>query len=199
MVRSSSFQKGVFVKHLWVGLGVMAAAVLGWWSFSSQNKSFRSLPVPSAVEAPSISRPAVGDGKSEKPAVTVAETDLHSLALDVLNSSLNGDERTHKMFLLSQAGPAAMAELAGIARAPVSGALVDYEVSFRVRALEALDTMSGEHGGDVLKQFQWISSAETLHPTVALLVNIGIMGIQQGRPGKVSRFMDRVLKEGKKL
>lgn len=125
---------------------------------------------------------------------------LQDLADETLNTTLKADHRSSQLFKLTQAGEEAAEELAQVARAPVEKQHPqrEFELSLRLRAVEALDEVALKNSSKAQKQLLWVMDANP-DPTVSLLVRVSLQGIEQGRPGKARRLMDQMIKEGRRL
>lgn len=125
-------------------------------------------------------------------------SDLQERALDPESSA---DTRHASVYLLTQGGPAASAALVAIAAAPVpavseiphttgeaKGAL---ERSLRITALEALDKMA-ERDVSLRPRLESILKTQN-DSTLMFLTQVSLAGLDEGRPGKLTRFIDRAL------
>lgn len=123
----------------------------------------------------------------------------------ILDRSTPPDKRRQLLQQLVAAGPVRLAEMAAIAQAPVPvfpkfknphssdhGYYV-FEKGLRITAIETLDQWAAK-GTDVLKELMHIRDNQTEQDLV-FLANLAVAGIQEGRPGKVTRFIDQAFDE----
>ncbi len=133
--------------------------------------------------------------------------ELLGLADLVVDPKSSADRRNAAVYILSEAGAIAQPALTKIVVTPfddrpgkphsIQDAKRQGEVSLRVSALEALDQL-GASGSDVRASLQKASLQK--NTTLQFLARIALSGIEQGRPGKLSRFIDASMDEamGKK-
>ncbi|WP_413574652.1 hypothetical protein ACLVWU_10520 [Bdellovibrio sp. HCB290] len=128
------------------------------------------------------------------------QNEIDDLGVIAVNADSNNDRRTLAVHLLSLAGQRASSALYQIAQSPLpelsnndphsSAALVyDYEMSLRGSAMAALDALSTETPEQVQKNMLQILTMQS-SPTLKHFARISLMGIQQGRPGKLARYHD---------
>ncbi|WP_413577871.1 hypothetical protein ACLVWU_05230 [Bdellovibrio sp. HCB290] len=129
----------------------------------------------------------------------------HLLRLAVTNQNLDGSSRRASLFLLSKIGVAAMTELGEIAATPipkfantqdphsVGNMKRQFEVSLRITSLESLDKMTG-HSQQVLPLLNKVINGQN-DRTLVFLASISAGGIQDGKPGKLGRAMNEMIKE----
>lgn len=162
-------------------------------SLFDKDKTVSSHGLPAA--APTL--PAQSDSAVAAPAKAV---DAY-----ILDRSTPPDKRRQLLQQLVAAGPVRLAEMAAIAQAPVPvfpkfknphssdhGYYV-FEKGLRITAIETLDQWAAK-GTDVLKELMHIRDNQTEQDLV-FLANLAVAGIQEGRPGKVTRFIDQAFDE----
>ena len=152
-----------------------------------------SIAFPTDVSVPApITAFAKPSGAPALPAASITPGRLYT-ADDVLNLDAMGDDRVEALYRLTQAGPRAAADLKRIVGTALPKDLTRraLEVSIRITALEALDHLA-EQGVDVKDSF---AQALALHQEGALqtIALIGLRGIEEGRPGKIKRFIDEMV------
>jgi len=188
-----------------IGLGLLTlilvtAVYFNFRSFGSVSDTEES-PTPSILPFGVQKQTSTAEPSSEK-LVAVEE-----LTQTVRNNSLPQEERTKALYELTQLGAKALSSLTLIATTPlletgsqdphsVDQINQSFELGLRVTALEALDELSIDP--------QWrpsvaASMLEVLkihkHRSLTLLAQISLSGIESGRPGKVKRAIDTLLKE----
>ncbi|MBC7371982.1 MAG: hypothetical protein H7326_10475, partial [Bdellovibrionaceae bacterium] len=124
------------------------------------------------------------------------------LEKSVLNQKTAGNQRFESLTELIAQGSVAVREIAAIAAAPMphfslkenphsQDAIQDrFEKSLRITAIEALDTI-GATGVDVRQELQQVRDSQK-DAEIVFLASIALAGIAEGRPGKVTRFIDQV-------
>lgn len=126
-----------------------------------------------------------------------------SAAASILSPSLDGNLRRKLLHQLIVAGLPAAEALLTIARTPLPltsqnpqphslhEMKVKFERSLRITALEALDKLAIDHPQIAAKLSE--VAAEQTDPMISFLAQVSVTGIQQGRPGKLVRMIDRVV------
>ena len=141
----------------------------------------------------------------------VATDELQALQAKVLDSQQPAEQRSASLYLLSQYGVQAVTQLSAIAEnRPLhfeqqdnSHSLGSYqrefEISLRITALEALDHIAlnspqepSASPTSMEKRLSKILSHQT-EPSLRMLAQISLSGIESGRPGKLTRFIDQAL------
>ncbi|MBO9667379.1 MAG: hypothetical protein J7501_11270 [Bdellovibrio sp.] len=127
----------------------------------------------------------------------ITANEREQLRLAVMNQNLEGIRRRASMFLLTKIGAPAIQEIGAIALAPLAptqnSMTKEFEVSLRITALETLDLMPA-HSREVLNIMKKSLTTQK-DPTLNLLARISISGIESGKPGKLSRAMDAMIKQ----
>lgn len=146
------------------------------------------------------------DRELRQMAARFSEEDFARLAITLGRTELANDERRAGLYFLSVAGPAAIHALGVVAAKPVpelansldphsSGAVQkSIEVALRTQALQSLDAMAAD-SVQVREELEKVLSQQT-DPTVKFFAQVSLQGIQQGRPGKLQRLAERVLRTG---
>ncbi len=129
----------------------------------------------------------------------LSQAELQALGQQAMTQTMNHDQRTLAIYILSLAGQRARAVLTQIALVPVPS-LADvtdphsekarnheFETALRISALTSLDALSLVSATEVQKNMEQILSTQN-SPTLQNLARISLIGIQQGRPGKLARF-----------
>lgn len=164
---------------------VVAAAYLAWRTFEDRPPT--GVPPPPPTEAEPSPEPS--------PAPRAATPPPNADVGAVLDSDLDGESRRKAIYRLTQQGAAALPALRQILLTPVpeDPILNAFEVSLRITALEAIDDLA-EQGVDVGDVFQ---KAAEVHDDRALqtLAMAGLQGVQEGRPGKAKRFIEKMTDE----
>lgn len=139
---------------------------------------------------------------------TVTKEDLQFLAKSIVQGSLSSEERRRALYAITQMGPVALPALTLVVTSPFSMAQSQnphsveqyqqaFEVGLRVTAIEALDelsTTSEDVANEVRGSMNTILETQK-NRTLTLLAQISLSGIESGRPGKVKRAVDTLLKE----
>lgn len=146
------------------------------------------------------------DEKLRQFASSLSEEDLSKLALTLGRNELNNDERRAGVYFLGLAGPAAIHSLGIVAAKPLpqvaglsdphssSSIQNGTERALRLQALQRLDEMAASEP-DVKTELQKILAQQT-DPSLIFFTKVSLMGIQEGRPGKLQRLSAEVLGEG---
>lgn len=125
------------------------------------------------------------------------ESDWLLVSDKFVRDQFSGDEKRAALYLLGLAGQQAIPALTQIAasRPPktLSEEQQDFEISIRLDALEKLDLLASD-SPSAQSGLAQVAEAQT-DESVRFYVQIAMMGIQQGRPGKLHRLMEAALKE----
>jgi hypothetical protein len=123
----------------------------------------------------------------------------------ILDRSAAPDKRRQVLQQLVEAGPSAKAQNVANAQAPVPKfpqaqnphssdyGYYKFEKGLRITAIETLDQWAA-NGTDVLKELMHIRDNQNEQDLV-FLAGLAVAGIQEGRPGKVTRFIDQAFDE----
>ena len=126
----------------------------------------------------------------------------------ILDLKADANQRFEELTTLIAQGPGVVRELGVIAAAPISNFALKgnphsqdtihdrFEKSLRVTAIEALDKL-GTRGVDVREKLENVRDSHR-DTELVFLANLALAGIAEGRPGKVSRFIDQVFNENVK-
>ena len=141
------------------------------------------------------------DEQLRKSARALTPNDIRELRESTLSDQSSSESKIASVYILTQAGPAAFKALQAIAETPlnVRGPLAPHSVaeaqhkqesSLRITAMEALDTAGVDHP-EIRKSFAMIFKHQT-DPSLQRLALIALRGYEQGRPGKLHRYMDKM-------
>ena len=159
----------------------------------------QSLPAALPAQSPSASAATA----LSKKAATLENKDFMSTAFDVLDLKLAPNSRRKLLHQLVVTGLPAAEALLIVARTPlplssaspqphsIHEMKVKFERSLRITALEALDKLAIDHPGVAAKLPE--VAAEQTDPMISFLAQVSVAGIQQGRPGKLVRMIDKVV------
>jgi hypothetical protein len=123
----------------------------------------------------------------------------------ILNRNALPDKRRQVLQELVAGGPKGLAEMAAIAQSPVPRfpqfknphssdyGYYKFEKGLRITAIETLDQWAVK-GTDVMKELTVIRDTENEQDLV-FLASLAVSGIQEGHPGKVTRFIDQAFNE----
>lgn len=119
-----------------------------------------------------------------------------SVVQAVLDQNASRESRREALYELTQMDSGeSLHALRTIARAPISnsdtGPKTDFEVSLRITALESID--QSRRSPDEIKAAMTSVLRSQNHPTLRFLAQLSLEGQAEGRPGKLSRFIDRTL------
>ena len=133
----------------------------------------------------------------------LSTTELQKLGEMAIDPNGDMDVRNAAVFILSEAGAGAVPALTKVAStkfdnrpgAPhsVQESKREDEVALRITALEALDTF-GSQGTDIRRSLQKVLLNQD-NETLQLLARVALTGLDQGRPGKLFRFIEASLEE----
>lgn len=198
-------------KFIWAVLVILLAGPV--LIFLTQKKSsvppsFHSPEKLESLAAQPLPLPAPTVQATEKPLAqndpepSLQEGELKSYILD---RSALPDKRRQVLQQLVEKGPAGLAEIAAIAQAPVpsfpgfqdphssDAGYYTFEKGLRITAIEALDQWA-VRGTDVMKELKLIRDTQN-EKDLIFLASLAVAGIQEGRPGKVTRFIDQAFNE----
>jgi len=124
------------------------------------------------------------------------------LAQTVISQAANIDEREVSVYLLSLAGLPAREALNMIASADIPAASKSQEahamasarqkeISLRLNALESLDVLAIQSPQEIQEDLQTITLLQQ-DPSLKNFAHISLMGIAQGKPGKLSRWLNKI-------
>ncbi len=184
-------------------IGLLVLAGLARLSKPTAKASFRPTahhqgvpgkPVPSP-ELPIVKTNTVVR-KSGTENVLIAENPS-SLAQQALAAESTHEERWRSVFALTEQRPANVDEIRRVAAAAydpsVKGA--DFEIRVRLHALEALDRL-GSEGSEVEHAIVDVANAGQ-DDNLKMFAMIALAGIEQGRPGKLNRFLNQLIDQEK--
>lgn len=155
--------------------------------------------------AASFSKESIDEAQEESGKPSDVQKSVEELASIVLDKNLDPDYRREALAELTQAGPEAIPHLATIAATdvPMPKGVKDphsvelyryeYEKGLRFTALEAIDDWAAKNV-DVRPALQKILS-KTRDQDIRFLTFVSLRGVEQGRPGKLIRFVDRMMDE----
>lgn len=149
---------------------------------------------------PSVTAAAGSPAAASNPAVSSEElTHLTQLVLDVKQSQ---ESRRQALYNLTQKGSPALAALSAVATASISENLSEYQQAFeaglRVTAIESLDELAMDPSlSTTVKESMLNVLKMQKHQSLTLLAQISLSGIESGKPGKVKRAIDTLIKEQK--
>lgn len=146
---------------------------------------------------------------STESAKPLSASELSKLAQLVTDSTAPQETRKKALYDLTQQGAAALTALSVVANSPVPEALSQdphsadqikqsFEASLRVTAIEALDEIAVDptHTDAVKASMLGVLKSQK-HRSLTLLAQISLSGIESGRPGKVKRAIEALVKEQK--
>lgn len=134
-----------------------------------------------------------------------SQLELKDLMRSVLDQNRHPDQRRKDLSVLVEKGTIALPLLDAIAnhKVPPFPTAKDphsqvhmqksFEIGLRITAIEAIDQL-GATGADVTKILQRVQATHEENQLV-LLASIALEGIAEGRPGKVTRFINKVFDE----
>lgn len=111
----------------------------------------------------------------------------------IMNLEESANDREEAMYQLTQKGMAALPELKKVLANPLPADPTrhEFEVSLRITALEALDELSMQ-GADIAEALQG-ALATYDEPSIQTLAMVGLQGLEENRPGKINRFIDKMV------
>lgn len=148
-------------------------------------------------------RPAVPAGPQTSPSNPAANseelTHLSELILDVKQSQ---ESRRQALYGLTQKGASALGALSTVATTSIPDGLSEYQQAFeaglRVTAIESLDDLAVDPNFSATVKETMLGVLKTQkHQSLTLLAQISLSGIESGKPGKVKRAIETLLKEQK--
>ena len=186
---------------------LLSVAIVLIWSRPEADPSSPSLLSPPTESMPAA-LPAQSTSTSEstalaKKAATLENKDFVSTAVDILDLKVDPNSRRKLLHQLVVAGPPAAEALLKVARTPlplssenpqphsIHEMKVKFERSLRITALEALDKLAIDHPSVAAKLPE--VAADQTDPMISFLAQVSVAGIQQGRPGKLVRMIDKVV------
>ena len=204
-----------------IGLGFLALA-LGVGLYQIQNKHSATVPVTEVqalVNPPKASQKSTSSamtsekfqslvqGKVSSGKSTVVDMKVLQLAQATLDQSQSFEVRRKALYVLTQMGAVALPALSEVATSFVSVANSQdphsvaqvkqtFESSLRVTAMESLDELAKDesHSAAVKESMLRVLQVQK-HRSLTLIAQISLSGIESGRPGKVKRAIDILLKE----
>ena len=163
------------------------------------TKPRRTAPVGAAFAPSSFGHSAEPSHAAAVPVVANGPVNSSAILADqALDERLNDDERWHAAFELTERRPIDVAAVARVASAPydIKSARASFEIGVRLHALGALDRAARD-GADVTEPLTRLATANP-DQNLRQYATIALMGIEQGRPGKLNRFFDVMLAQEKK-
>ncbi|WP_413587056.1 hypothetical protein [Bdellovibrio sp. HCB274] len=140
-----------------------------------------------------LNRPDVAIPSQALATAHLTSEEMSQLGNAVINQQTDATTRQASIFILSKSGPKAIPALGMIAASNFKESSAQTEVPLRITALESLDKMTG-NSADVLKALRTTIDKQS-NKTLVFLATISAGGIKEGRPGKLSRAMDQMIKE----
>lgn len=138
---------------------------------------------------------------------TITTAELEQLALTARDGSQPQETRRKALYVLTQMGSVALPALTAVATTPMPVATSQdphsleqikqsFEAGLRVTAIEALDDLGTDSSlSPAVKDSMLNILKVQKHRSLTLLAQISLSGIESGRPGKVKRAVDDLLKE----
>jgi hypothetical protein len=142
------------------------------------------------------------EAELKKQMAGLSADELKNLGEDVLSLENSPDERQISIYLLTLAGAPARHVLSKISQSPIPtfesledphsmGALQQQrERSLRASALEALDVLATQKPQEVYLDLQNILAHQN-DDSLKFFAKISLVGISQGKPGKLSRWLSQ--------
>ncbi len=133
--------------------------------------------------------------------------ELEQLALTARDESQPQETRRRSLYILTKMGSTALPALTVVATTPMPVAASQdphsvaqikqsFEAGLRVTAIEALDDLGTDPRlSPAIKDSMLKILKVQKHRSLTLLAQISLSGIESGRPGKVKRAVDDLLKE----
>jgi hypothetical protein len=159
------------------------------------------------AETAALISPSLAGRVALHPAVAAIKTlqNQAGVTAGALNPKLSGEQRHQNLLLLIQSGPQALGALAQVVSAPLPpfenlgnphslGYLQRrFEIGLRINALEAIDQQLDRTPAakDSLNQLARLN----LDPTLRFLTQVSLIGMAQGKPGKLHRFINSLMGE----
>jgi hypothetical protein len=138
---------------------------------------------------------------------TITAAELQQLVLTVQDGTQSQENRRKALYVLTQMGSAALPALTAVATTPMPVATSQdphsaeqikqsFEAGLRVTAIEALDELGTDSSlSPAVKDSMLNILKIQKHRSLTLLAQISLSGIESGRPGKVKRAVEDLLKE----
>ncbi|UYL09431.1 hypothetical protein B9G69_002440 [Bdellovibrio sp. SKB1291214] len=140
-----------------------------------------------------LTRPDVAIPQQALATAHLNAEEIAQLGNAVIDTQADASTRQASLFILSKSGAKAIPALGMIAASKFKDSTAQTEVPLRITALESLDQMTA-NSGDVLKVMQNTIENQN-NKTLVFLATISAGGIKEGRPGKLGRAMDQMIKE----
>lgn len=132
----------------------------------------------------------------------ISRSELDSLAHMAVAEKTDPDERNICVYLLSLAGIQAREALNYVVKAKIpdfsritdahaATAKADQEISLRLSALEALDVLGMQNPQEIRQDLASILLVQNEN-SIKNFAQISLMGIMQGKPGKLSRWLNQL-------
>ncbi len=140
----------------------------------------------------------------------VAPLVLETSTPDILDLKTPMDQRGFALQRLIAQGLRALPALTRVISAPVplfaelenphsvNNARDRFERGLKITALEQLDRLASQNTAEVRRNLVTILNTQK-DPQILFLAQISLLGIQQGRPGKLGRFIEALLDQGAKI
>lgn len=197
------------MRRLWIAL-LVGVAVFFIWSrpdlgpVALTGLSRLRLTIPSSILPASATASLTARSPGLGTVAHAVENEEYSeIAVTVLDTSASKDMRRLLLHKLVAAGLPAAKQLIEVASSPLPEAAgemrphsaqemrVKYERSLRITALEALDKLTPDNPG-LSEQMQNVALVQR-DPMLQFLAQVSVSGIQQGRPGKLVRMIDKIV------
>lgn len=162
-----------------------------------------STPILEKLKENSESISALTQAQLQSLSETLSPIELHEIKNIILSPQEKGDKRLAFNFLLSQLGIAGADTLAEIIKFEIphfensenphsAGSLEKaFEISLRITALEALDSLVVENP-QLKAKIVGILNVQK-EQSLNFLIQLSLSGIESNQPGKIKRFIDKVL------
>jgi hypothetical protein len=178
------------------GLVVLAALVVALGVRRALLRPGLTLQV--ATPAAVAPLPTSTEGIAPTPAPTPAEkSDSAAAVTKVLDATASGGERRLALHQLVVRGINARDDLTIIAASSWpdtdSHKQMKFERGLRITAIEALDKMAATDGAGTTPYLHQVLSQQK-DPSLKMLAQVSLTGVAEGKPGKLSRFIDKMLK-----
>lgn len=197
------------MRRLWIAIFVGVAVFFIWTRpdlgpATLGGLSLLNLKIPSLIlPASSTAGPATRLPVSGTVAPAAENAELSEIAASVVDISVSKDTRRLLLHKLVAAGLPAAKQLIQVASSPLPEAAgemrphsaeemrVKYERSLRITALEALDKLTPDNP-ELAEQMEQVALVQR-DPMLQFLAQVSVSGIQQGRPGKLVRMIDKIV------
>jgi hypothetical protein len=140
-----------------------------------------------------LSRPDVEIPPQAMATAHLSSEELSQLGNAVVDMGQDASTRQASLFILSKSGAKAIPALGMIAASSFKDSVAQTEVPLRITALESLDQLTGNQK-EVLQAMQTTIDKQS-NRTLVFLASISAGGIKQGKPGKLGRAMELMIKE----